>query len=113
MAHLPLAAVVAVVAAGCSLLPGDPPLRPADCFGDVGYSSTGWTTLATIRQREGPADGRVFALITRDEIVLTVSPPTADGSTFSLVGRGVCWTWPGADHVSKGALDEIRRQPNP
>ena len=84
-----------------------------DCFGDVPYSFNGWTTLAEIDQQEGPADGRVFALITRDEVVLTVSPPAADGSTASLVGRGVCWTWPDAGQVSKGAIGEIHRRPNP
>jgi hypothetical protein len=108
------AASFATLLAGCSLLSGDaPPLTPQDCFGDVPYSFVGWTTLAELRPQAGPADLRVYALVTRDEVVLTVSPPAADGSTVSIVGRGVCWTWPGADGVSKAALDRTRQVPNP
>ena len=108
---------VAVATAGCSLLPGASPLRAEDCFGTVPYSFSGWTTLEAIGQQGHPADGpapeRVYAMMTRDEVVLTVSPPAADGSTFSIMGRGVCWTWPDAPGISKASIGETHNQPNP
>jgi hypothetical protein len=114
-----LLAVLAVagIVAGCSLLPGEVPLlRAEDCFGTVPYAFSGWTTLDAIGQQdpaaERPAPERVYAMVTRDEIVLTVSPPAADGSTFSLMGRGACWTWPGAPGVSKASIGETHQQPN-
>jgi hypothetical protein len=112
------AIILLAAAGGCTLLPGEPPpLRPEDCFGSVPYAISGWTTLAAIGQAggsgDGPAGGRVYAMVTRDEVVLTVSPPGADGTTVSVLGRGACWTWPGAPGISKASVGGTRTQPNP
>ena len=114
MARAAGVAALAVLAAGC-LGPPDARvgLTPSDCFGDVPYAFTGWTTLAALEQRGDPQDRRVFAMITRDEVVLDVSPPAADGSTATLIGRGVCWTWPDAPGVARGSLGGVRRVPGP
>lgn len=118
ISRVALVVAAAWAIAGCSLLPGEAPLlRAEDCFGTVPYAFSGWTTLDAIGRadgpNDGPADGRIFAMVTRDEVVLDVSPPTADGSTFSLMGRGACWTWPGAAGASKAPVGETRFQPNP
>jgi hypothetical protein len=107
-------AVLAGLAAGCLPPPRAPvALAPSDCFGDVPYAFAGWTTLADLGQTGDPQDRRVFALTTRDEVVLDVSRPAADGSTVTLVGRGVCWTRPDAPGVARGSLGEVRRISGP
>ena len=104
--------------AGCSLLSGDAPLlRAEDCFGSVPYAFSGWTTLEAIGlphgPNDGPADGRIYAMVTRDAVVLDVSPPAADGGTSSVMGRGACWTWPGASGTSKTSIGGTTLIPNP
>ncbi|HYO44286.1 MAG TPA: hypothetical protein VES19_13905 [Candidatus Limnocylindrales bacterium] len=105
-------------AAGCSLLPAEAPLlRAEDCFGRVPYAFSGWTTLEAIGlphgPNDGPADGRVYAMVTLGEVQLDVSPPAADGSTSSVMGRGACWSWPGAPGTSKRSIGAITLVPNP
>jgi len=116
MAALLVAAAGAV--GGCGLVPGEAPLlRAEDCFGNVAYSFSGWTTLEAIGlphgPNDGPADGRIYALVTHDAIVLDVSPPGADGRTSSIMGRGACWTWAGAPGISRASIGGTTLVPNP
>lgn len=98
---------------GCSaVLDPSAPLQAADCFGDVPYSFAGWTTLDAIKQEAEPGVDRVYALVTRDEIVLTNSPVNPDGTSSRLIGRGACWTIAGGDSVTKSAFGASRWAPN-
>ena len=98
--------------AACGIQPG--PLRASDCFGEVPYSFIGWTspTDVSLQPSDALEADRVFVMITRDEVVLTVTPSAPDGSTQSLVGRGICWT-DGSGSISKAAFEPAHMEPNP
>jgi hypothetical protein len=83
-----IAIVLVASSAACQLLtPG--PIGAGDCFGDVPYSFVGWTTKRQLGI--GPEDGRIYALVTRDEVELS-SMLRSDGRILVIRGRGACFT---------------------
>ena len=74
--------------AACQLLaPG--PISAGDCYGDVPYSFVGWTSKRELGI--APEDGRIYALVTRDEVELS-STVRSDGRILVIRGRGACFT---------------------
>ena len=89
--------------------PFPPAFADAGVCGKGPYSFQGWTTEAKLGIGDGNAP--IYAYVTRDEILLDVSPPSPEGKTWSLFGRGVCWT---AADGSSGVSSHgpTRRVPN-
>lgn len=52
-------------------------------------------------------------MITRDEVVLTVSPPGVDGRTWSLIGRGLCYAPEEGGPSTLANYGPTRQEPNP
>ena len=106
-----LLATAAIGIAGCGIVGGGP-ITASDCgFGNAPLSEQGWTTLGALGL--GPDHGvpelRIYALITRDEIEPTTSPPGVDGSTLTLIGRGLCYTVTG-ESIQVSGFGPIRRR---
>jgi hypothetical protein len=74
--------------------PGPSGLFAADrCAGDVPYAFVGWTTTADL-QLQFDRPGHVYAMVTRDVVVLTedgwADDPNGSGHTFQIWGRRIC-----------------------
>jgi hypothetical protein len=111
----PLVVVAALTLAGCDVVMGGP-ISASDCgFESAPLSFQGWTTIGGLGlgPDRGVPDLRIYAFVTRDEIELTTSPPGIDGSTFTLLGRGLCYAVDDPTSVHISAFGPTRRRDNP
>ena len=101
------------VTAEPTAFPDPPPAALFDasaCAGDVPYSFVGWTTTAALElPYERP--GHVYAMVTRDAVVLTADgwadDPNGSGHKFQMWGQKICIAEEGPGHEGEMGFGNV------